>query len=435
MANTPETQLVIDIDNIAGSPLITGNNSSVIASMSSDLTTADGSKLLVKQAIKEYVDRYIQDNSQLDIKWLETNSDIISADCEYDETGYPISYMPQFMEIESENAVIKLDKVGLIVENQGITRTLRQNNITISRSELDAIIATFPIDIYEGFVNDPYADGSEESKYITEIQLTELSPEIMDVKNSYRYYRTANGEVIRGYMDINSQKLLDITRAVGNDWNNEHYKVKRIGAVSEDGESTENVVLLNHINVFIDLTDNSVKLIRGSNTVYDTVLPRNYYENDIFFNTSSKEWVICEDGLWTVHPYYIYLGDLIYFKRSLIGVVQSDLRLLTDDINNIELRVSGNTVYTYSDKTFITVFNKLVEFNLDRLKWDLSDENTERYLYIDGDGKTWVDKLRPRLYSSLNYYGHYYHYWRCLALVSPVQKPDGSNEWIIKEKF
>lgn len=418
-----KSQVVIDVESIPSRPLWLDNSDTYIASDSSDLSLAEGKKLLTKRAAKEYIDNYLQIDNNKYSQFVSTPSNIIDSRQEFDEDDYPVSDKPCFMKY-IDNLIIDISQYGLTIDKQGVYQTIRGRDIIVDNSDIEKIINTFSSE-YDGcYVSDSSCDGSDNSKYLTSIMFTDETNGMFNINYAYRYFRTENGEIINAFIDNNNKKLMDINRnaSMGLDYNNlDLYPIN-------DGEF---IHLLNAIHVFFDVSTNIVVFIKDTSIEYGTILPEMPQVNDCFYDTISNTWNICTIlGVWQQYNNYVYLGDLIYDSSTLIGIKCSDSHLLLNNVNNIDLRIKGETAYTFSDKTVITVYNKLVEFDVDRIYWDLSGLSGIQYLYLDGEGKPWIDTLQPKWINDIQYYGHYKHYWRCIGKVEKID-----DSWVIKEKY
>lgn len=417
------SQVVIDLESIPYRPVRLMGESDVLATDSSDFSKASGKRLVTKRAAKEYIDKYIQIDNQKLPNFAYTSSNIISGYSEYDK-DYPVSHKPYFLSYNGDDIVIMLTNSGINIEQQGIYQTLVGNNIIINKDLLNSVVANFSPE-YDGItIQDSCCDGSEDSKFINSLSFSEPTNGILNANNSYRYFRTAKGEIIYGYIDVLQSTLSDINRGafISTDFTSIELDTLNSG---------EFLHLMNAVHIFYNVINEEIILIPVANTFHTMKYPDNPSVNDCYFDTKEKLWNVCTlNGVWDQLFDTIYFGDLIYDGTELVAIYNSDIQWIIDNISNIDLRIKNNLAYTYSDKTYITVFDQLVEFEVDRIFWDLSDKTGIQYLYIDGDGKPWVDSLKPKWFNDVQYYGHYYHYWRCVGSVELIE-----DTWVIKEKF
>lgn len=417
-----KTQIITDIDNLPLRPLqLENEDGSIVASMSSDLKEASGRKLLVKKAIKEYVDKTITNNRELLDNYTYSVSDVVSSQTEIVD-NYQLSYKPNFIEIENGNVIIRLSEVGLKVYNEKQVKNINSADIVLDNQKIISILNTLDTD-YDGcMISDSRCDGSENTKFFNTIKVDDISYNIESVNGIYRYFLTANNEIIYGMFDIESEQIMDIVRG---SCISEHFSILPLQTLQNESK----IYLLNSIRIYYDFETESIVLIPTEKVQYKPELGSSEgSNNDCFYSTNEEIWHVFNRGIWSANNGYVYLGDLIYRSTTLLGVYNSDIKWILDNVSNIEIKVSGNKAYTNSDYTYISVFDKIVEFNLDRLRWDLSEYNSEVYLYVDGDGKTWIDTLKPRYNNVLEYYVHYYHYWRCVGHLKLE-----NNVWAIKE--
>lgn len=426
-----KSQIIEKLDEKPTGLLYVDNNSDVVANADSNLANANGSTLLIKKAIKEYIDRNLSDYNKLFEGYVYTNSDIIIADGEYNENNYLISYRPFYFIKESESIVVDFTKNGILGQAGYKILNIKGFNVNINETIVKALIYNSAMDTLGCKINDINCDGSENSKHLTKIVISDI-PGIFYNKNlSYRYFITEHGEIFSGYLDIDNNVIQDISRGVLVNSENKPYEIN----ILNNGEK---LYVLNCVRLFYNTVTDSIKPVIGEHLLYlhnwNSSFERK--NGDCYYQESDKKWYIFENRVLNSYDNLIYLGDVVYSVPEIIeqqrvvnfvGFKVSDLKFIIDNVSNIDLLKTGNLVYTNSDKTFISVFNKMVEFYIDRLKWDLSNYQENVYLYIDGDSKTWVDILRPKYINELGYYGHYYHYWRC------VGKCEYNNgDWIVK---
>jgi len=414
--------VIKDIESLPIKSITLDNDGEILASKNSDLSEASGKYILVKKAIKEYVDANIKVDREVLNNYTYSISDIVYSRPEFID-NYQTSYKPNFIEIDYDNIIVRISEFGLDVFNQKKVKDIAQEDIILDKNKILSILSELSVD-YEGCViNDTECDGSEKTKFFDNIKIKNISQDIEQVRDKYEYYLTDNNEIIYGRYDSGTKRIIDITRGkcVSN-----NFSILPLKPLVNETK----IYLLNSIRVYYNIRDKNIEFVPTKAVIYKPSLNgvTSGYKNDCFYSTRDEVWYVYDGSSWASKVYNVYLGDLIYRGNNLLGVYNSDIKCILDNVSNIDINISNNRATTNSDYTVVSVFNKMVEFELDRLNWDLTGYTNEVYLYIDGDGKTWVDTLEPKYNNILEYYVHYYHYWRC---VGHLKYED--NSWVVKE--
>lgn len=397
----------------------------ILVSKSSDLSKAKGSLLLTKSAVKDYIDRTLNNHNKIFDKFLYSASDLVLSN-EETENGITISDKPIFLKYQPEGVVIDLTDKGIVADNQGRVKQVVSNPILIRNSAILEVLNIMNVDYAGCQIYDSKCDGSEDSKYLTNIGISGISYEMERRDSCYQYFITKDNEIIYGKINTSLRMLEDISRGNVVDSSDNIIPIKPL-------MTSDTLRLLNSIRIYFNVVTNEIRLYPNMKVyyVYNSDIASGL-ENEMFYSTYDKKWNIYKSSVWLTLNDFVYLGDIICNtvdgKVYVYGFNHSDLKFILDNHSNIELKVDHDIIYTLSDKTYLSVLNRFLEFNCDRLKWNLSDykEDGEVYLYIDGYGETFVDTLRPLYVDILKYYRHYNHYWRCVGKATYI-----NSEWIV----
>lgn len=361
---------------------------------SSNLNSAEGKVIMREPDLYEYV----KNNIITELPDMTNYSGVNSC---YTES---LSTLPQMI-IPGENltATIKLEKAVLNIDG---------SMIPLSGEDIITNLTPAPSSNNTATVNDLRCDGSDNSKYITEIELSNIEVNVSNLNGQLVAFLTPNNEIIMGYLDATNNVLKSIER----------------GSFITTLNVPNQRQTINNGDILTLLSLNRIYMDKNAQVIYDTKKqyhsnynPSNPSLNEKLFRPALKQWFYYNNS-WYRFP-YAFIGYAVCTNLNCIGCKTTDTPLDLINLNNISLSYRGQIIFTNSKRILLSCCDKIIDLEVGVIRWTEDNiidgieilANTKYYIYINGYGTPYLSPVKPYIWEIMGYYRHPYHYWRCLG--------------------
>ena len=363
-------------------------------STSANLNLAEGKLIMRESDVYEFV----KNNIATKLPNMTSYSGVISCNTE------SLSTLPQaIIPGESLTATINIDGVILIIDN---TQTpLHGDTITANLIPAPSSANTAKID-------DINCNGSEDSKYITEIHLSNLEVNVSNLGKQIIALLTPQNEIITGYLDTDTNTLKSIERGSF---------ITNINTPNQRGvlNNGDTLTLLSLNRIYIDKDGQCV--VDNKKQYHSNYDPQNPTTNEKLFRPILKQWFNYNNSWYKFS--YAFVGYAVCNNLTCIGCKTIDTSLELMDLNNISLSYKGQTIFTNSKRILLSCCDNIIDLDVGVIRWTEDNiidgieilANTKYYIYINGYGTPYLSPVKPFLWDVIGYYRHPYHYWRCLG--------------------
>lgn len=365
---------------------------------SSNLNLANGDKVLTEPAIYGYV----MNNIVIDLPQMVNYSGVIQCETEN------ISTLPQIL-LPSEDPL----SINIIL---GGSTILDVNGIPtpISGTGIEASVTVAPMSNNTVTISDMNCDGSEDSKYLTEINITDIKSNVLTLNQQLVAFLSPNNEIIMGYLDADNGVLKYITRG---GFISAPNTPNRLGVLSNNTQLT----LLSLNKIYINPSNPSQVEADNHPQYWSNYEISGLNNGDKLFKPALRKWYNF-DGAFYAYD-YVFLGYAVCDSTHCIGCKTVDAPLNIMGLNNITLDYNETTLFTTSKRILLSCCDKIVDLDVGIIKWNESVlydtssilPSTTYYAYINTYGTPYLSPIRPIYWDLVNYYRHPYHYWRCLG--------------------